>query len=329
MSKLAASESNIRPGIPVITNLLHRGSQIRWAKTWRAILVNYQLYLFLLPTLVYFIIFKYLPMYGVQIAFKDFIATDGIWGSPWVGFKHFERFFNSFQFWTLLKNTLFLSVYSLVVSFPLPIVLALFLNQFKRERYKRLVQTIIYAPTFISTVVLVGMLYVFLAPNGLISNLVKLAGGHPVLYMARPEWFPTLYVLSGAWAGTGFATIVYLAALAGVDPALHEAAIIDGANIWQRIRHIDIPTIMPTIVILLILAVGNIMNVGFEKVLLMQTSLNLSTSQVIQTYVYDAGVLRAQYSFSAAVGLFNSLINLILLVTFNQVAKKLGETSLW
>jgi putative aldouronate transport system permease protein len=290
---------------------------------------NYQLYLFLLPTVVYFVLFKYWPMYGVQIAFKNFVATKGIWGSPWVGLKHFERFFNSYQFWTLLRNTLWVSVYSLVISFPLPIIIALLLNQFTYDRFKRVVQTVIYAPTFISTVVLVGMLYVFLAPKGLINNVLVLLGSEPILFMARPEWFPTIYVFSGAWQGTGFATIVYLAALAGIDPTLYEAATIDGANKLQRILHIDLPGIMPTIVILFILAVGNIMNVGFEKVLLMQTPLNLETSQVIQSYVYEAGVLRAQYSFSAAVGLFNSVINLILLVAANETAKRIGETSLW
>lgn len=296
----------------------------------RKIVTNYQLYLFLLPTVVYFLVFKYAPMYGVQIAFKDFIPTEGIWGSPWVGLEHFERFFNSFQFGTLLRNTLWLSVYALIVSFPLPIFLSLIMNQFPVLRYRRLVQTVIYAPTFISTVVLVGMISVFLSPrSGLINHLLVLFGGQPVNFMASPDWFPTIYVWSGAWQGTGFATIVYMAALASVDPALHEAAIMDGANIWQRIRNVDLPSIMPTIIILLILAVGNIMNVGFEKALLMQTPLNKPTSEIIQTYVYSLGLLRAQYSFSAAVGLFNSVINLILLVAVNRVARRISDTSLW
>lgn len=296
----------------------------------KKILINYQLYLFLLPTVLYFLIFKYAPMYGVQIAFKDFVATDGIWGSPWVGFKHFERFFSSYQFGTLLRNTLWLSIYALIISFPLPIFLSLIMNQFPGIRYRRLVQTVIYAPTFISTVVLVGMIYVFLSPrSGLVNHLIVLLGGQPVNFMASPEWFPSIYVWSGAWQGTGFATIVYMAALASVDPALHEAAIIDGANKWQRIRHVDLPTIMPTIIILLILAVGNIMNVGFEKALLMQTPLNKPTSEIIQTYVYSIGLQRAQYSFSAAVGLFNSVINLVLLVSVNRLARRISDTSLW
>jgi len=296
----------------------------------KKVFTNYQLYLFLLPTVLYFLVFKYAPMYGVQIAFKDFIATDGIWGSPWVGFKHFERFFSSYQFWTLLRNTLWLSVYALIISFPLPIFLSLIMNQFPGVRYRRLVQTVIYAPTFISTVVLVGMIYIFLSPrSGLVNHVIVLLGGQPVNFMASPDWFPSIYVWSGAWQGTGFATIVYMAALASVDPALHEAAIIDGANKWQRIQHVDLPAIMPTIIILLILAVGNIMNVGFEKALLMQTPLNKPTSEIIQTYVYSLGLQRAQYSFSAAVGLFNSVINLVLLVAVNHFARRISDTSLW
>lgn len=296
----------------------------------KKILTNYQLYLLLLPTILYFVVFKYAPMYGVQIAFKDFIAPKGIWGSEWVGLKWFEQFFNSYQFGTLLRNTLFLSIYSLVVTFPLPIILALLMNQFPSQRYRRIVQTVIYAPTFISTVVLVGMIFIFLSPRtGLVNNALVLLGGQPIQFMARADLFPSIYVFSGAWQGTGFATIVYMAALASVDPALHEAAIIDGANKWQRIRHVDLPSIMPTIVILLILAVGNIMNVGFEKVLLMQTSLNIETSQVIQTYVYQVGLVQARYSFAAAVGLFNAVINLILLLSFNWLARRTTRTSLW
>ncbi|MBK8030128.1 MAG: sugar ABC transporter permease [Chloroflexi bacterium] len=299
-------------------------------RTLRKILTNWQLYVFLLPTILYFLVFKYGPMYGIQIAFKDFVPTEGIWGSPWVGLEHFQRFFNSFQFGTLLRNTLVLSIYALVISFPLPVFLSLLMNQFPVVRYRRLVQTVIYAPTFISTVVLVGMINVFLSPrSGLINHLVVLFGGQPVQFMASPDWFPSIYVWSGVWQGTGFATIVYMAALASVDPALHEAAIMDGASKWGRIRYVDLPAIMPTIIILLILAVGNIMNVGFEKALLMQTPLNKPTSEIIQTYVYSLGLQRAQYSFSAAVGVFNSVVNLILLFMVNRFAKRVSDTSLW
>ncbi|MBG9451250.1 sugar ABC transporter permease [Cytobacillus firmus] len=295
----------------------------------KKILSNYQLYLFLLPALIYFIVFHYVPMYGVLIAFKDFVATKGIMGSPWVGFKHFERFFDSYQFWTLIKNTLGLSITQLIVGFPLPIFLALMLNQIRSERYKRFVQTVVYAPHFISVVVLAGMIYVFFSNNGLINNIILIFGGDPISFMAKPEWFKPLYIASGVWQETGWAAIIYLAALAGVSPELHEAAVMDGANKWQRIFHVDIPAIMPTAVILLILSVGNIMNIGFEKAYLLQTPMNQPAAEIIPTYVYKMGLQQAQYSFAAAVGLFNSVINLILLIAVNKFAKKLSGTGLW
>ncbi|WP_413466012.1 ABC transporter permease [Metabacillus litoralis] len=296
---------------------------------YKQMLNNYQLYLFLLPALVYFIVFHYFPMYGVLIAFKDFVATKGIMGSPWVGFKHFERFFDSFQFWTLIKNTLGLSVFQLIIGFPLPIIFALMMNQIRNEKYKRFVQTVVYAPHFISVVVLAGMIYVFFSNNGLINHLIMLFGGDTIQFMAKPEWFQPLYIGSGVWQETGWAAIIYLAALAGVSPELHEAAIMDGASKWHRILHVDIPAIMPTAVILLILNVGNIMNIGFEKAYLLQTPLNQPSSEIIPTYVYKLGLQQAQYSFAAAVGLFNSVINLILLVAVNKFAKKLSGQGLW
>ncbi len=291
---------------------------------------NWELYLFVLPCLLWFVVFKYVPMYGIQLAFKQYIPTEGIWGSPWIGFQHFTRFFESYQFWTLIQNTLSLSLWAFIFTFPVPIIVALLLNQLTSERYKKFVQTVIYAPHFISTVVLVGILFVFLSPtSGIVNHLIVLLGGEPILFMARPEWFKPLYVISGLWQETGWATIIYLAALAGVSPALHEAAIMDGANKWQRIWHVDIPGIRPTIVILLILAIGNIMNVGFEKAYLMQTDLNKSASAIIPTYVYEIGLQRAQYSFAAAIGLFNSVINLIMLLMVNRIVRKLGGNSLW
>jgi putative aldouronate transport system permease protein len=296
----------------------------------KSIFRNYELYLFLLPTFLYFVVFHYGPMYGVQIAFKDFRASDGIWGSPWVGFEHFRRFFSSYQFWSLLKNTLGISLYSLIAGFPAPIILALLLNQIPSRGFKRFVQTITYAPNFISTVVIVGMLLVFLSPRGgLVNALIGLFGFESVYFMARPEWFKTIYVLSGIWQGAGFGSIIYLAALSSIDPQLHEAAIVDGATKFQRIRYIDIPGIIPTAVILLILNAGRIMNVGFEKVFLMQTPLNLESSEIISTYVYKVGLVNAQFSFSSAVGLFRALINLVLIVSVNRVARSVGETALW
>jgi putative aldouronate transport system permease protein len=302
-------------------------TKIPWQKK---VMRNWELYLFVLPCLIWFIIFKYVPMYGIQLAFKNYIPTEGIWGSPWVGLKHFTRFFESYQFWTLIENTISLSFWSLVFTFPVPIIIALLLNQLTSERYKKFIQTVIYAPHFISTVVLVGILFVFLSPNsGIVNHLIVLFGGEPILFMAEPGWFRPLYIISGLWQETGWATIIYLAALAGVSPALHEAAIMDGANKMQRIWHVDIPSIRPTIIILLILAFGNVMNVGFEKAFLMQTDLNKSASAIIPTYVYEVGLQRAQYSFAAAIGLFNSVINLIMLLTVNRLVKKLGGNSLW
>lgn len=305
-------------------------SSTAWTTVCRNIVKNWELYLFLLPTVIYIIVFKYLPMYGVTIAFKNFNPALGIQGSPWVGLRHFERFFNSFRFWDLLKNTLGLSVFQLVASFPIPILVALMLNQVRHKGYKKFVQTVIYAPHFISTVVLVGIMFVFLSPSsGIVNKAIELFGGEPIFFMARPEWFRSLYVFSGIWQGTGFGTIVYLAALTSVPPELHEAAIVDGATKLQRIRYIDIPSIIPTAVILLILNVGNIMNIGFEKAYLMQTSLNISTAEIIPTYVYKVGLIQAQWSFSAAVGLFNAVINFILLISVNWLAKRLSDTSLW
>ncbi|GAQ17711.1 sugar ABC transporter permease [Oceanobacillus picturae] len=299
-------------------------------KTNRKILQNWQLYIFILPAFLYFLIFHYIPMYGVQIAFKNFVPTLGIWGSDWVGFEHFTRFFESYYFWDLIKNTLGISVYELIVGFPLPIILALALNEAKDGLYKRTVQTVTYAPHFISVVVMAGMIIAFLSPaTGIINHAIQLVGFEPIAFMSDPDWFKTVYVMSGVWQSTGWGTIIYLAALAGVDPQHHEAAIVDGASRFQRIWHINIPAIVPTMVILLIMNVGNIMAMGFEKILLLQNPLNLESSNVIATFVYQAGLLDAQYSFAAAVGLFNAVINAILLITVNQIAKKTSETSLW
>lgn len=310
-----------------------RGSSSRsivLSSKWKRIQRHYQLYLFLLPTILYFLIFHYFPMYGVTIAFKDFIAVKGISGSPWVGFEHFARFFSSYKFSTVIWNTLLINLYELFIAFPIPIILALLLNQVTNEKFKKLVQTVTYAPHFISVVVIVGMLYLFLSPrNGLINQLIVWLGGEPIFFMANPEWFKSIFVLSGVWQNAGWSMIIYLAALTSVSSDLHEAAIVDGASKLQRIWNIDLPSIMPTIMILLILNIGSFMAVGFEKIYLMQNSLNIGSSEVIQTYVYQTGLLSAQYSYSAAVGLFNSIVNFILLIGFNQLAKSMKQASLW
>lgn len=291
---------------------------------------NWDLYLLILPVIVYFVIFEYFPMYGVVIAFKDFIATKGIWGSPWVGFKHFERFFDSYYFWRLIKNTLGIGIYELLVGFPIPILLALLIHEVRSSFFKRFVQTVTYAPHFLSTVVVVGMLFLFLSPQtGFVNRLLELVGFKPISFMTEPGWFKTIYVLSGVWQHMGWSSIVYLAALSAVDPQLHEAARVDGANRLQRIWHINVPGILPTIVILLILNVGRLLSVGFEKVFLMQNPLNMQASDVIATHVYRSGILGAQYSYSAAVGLFNSVTIFVMLVIVNYIARKINETSLW
>ncbi len=303
--------------------------QKKRSRTLKKIMGSYQLYLLLLPTLIYFLVFHYFPMYGVQIAFKNFNPVLGINGSPWIGFEHFERFFNSYQFWTVLKNTLGLAVFELAM-FPIPIIMALLLNQLVSSRFKRVVQTVTYAPHFISVVVLIGMLYLFLSPrSGIINQLIVLLGGDPVFFFGIAEWFKPLFVFSGVWQNLGWGMIIYLAALTAISPDLHEAAVMDGASKLRRIWHIDVPGIMPTVIILLILNVGSLLSIGFEKVYLMQNSLNMSSSEVIQTHVYKTGLLGAQYSYAAAVGLFNSVINFILLIVINQTAKKAGQSSLW
>ncbi|MGG3839053.1 ABC transporter permease subunit [Paenibacillus thiaminolyticus] len=297
---------------------------------WKRMAQTWELYLFIAPAFLYFLIFHYGPMYGIQIAFKNFIPAKGITGSPWVGFDHFERFFNSYYFWDLLWNTLSISLYELAIGFPLPIILALAFNEVKDGFFKRTVQTVTYAPHFISVVVMAGIIITFLSPStGILVHIIEFLGFEPAAFLTDPRWFKTVYVLSGVWQSTGWGTIIYLAALSGVDPQLHEAAIMDGASRWQRIWNINIPTIIPTITILLILNMGSILGVGFEKILLLQNPLNMEASDVISTFVYRSGLVDAQYSFSTAVGLFNSVVNAILLITVNQIARRTSETSLW
>ena len=291
---------------------------------------HWPLYLFLLPTIAYFLIFRFYPMYGLQLAFKNYRAVDGIAGSPWVGLDNFRRFFSTADFGKLMGNTLSVSILTLIFTFPLPIILALLLNQLTSLKYKKLVQTTVYAPHFISTVVMVGMIFLFTSPSsGLINKIIEAFGGKAVHFTAEPGWFVPMYVISEIWQSTGWGSILYLAALAGVSPELHEAALVDGANKFQRVWHIDIPGILPTIVIMMILNAGKIMNVGFEKAYLMQTSLNIKASEIIATYVYKRGVLKSQISLSTAVGLFDSVVNMILVVSVNWISRKVTDSSLF
>lgn len=298
----------------------------------RQIKRNAGLYLLLVPAVMLVIMFAYVPMYGITIAFKDFTGSLGITGSPWAEpiYKHFLKFFNSYQFSNTVKNTLWISFYTLIASFPIPIILALGINQMTAKRFKRVFQTIIYMPHFISTIVMVGLLIIWLSPSsGLIGAIYGLFGQQAPNLMGSKNAFASIYVWSEVWQHMGWNSIIYLAALAAVDPTLYEAATVDGANRFQRIRYIDIPMVLPTAVILLILNAGQVMNLGFEKVYMMQNNLNMAASEVISTYTYKIGIINTQYSYSTAINLFNTVVNVILLVTVNQISKRLSETSLW
>ncbi|WP_157631065.1 ABC transporter permease [Kribbella catacumbae] len=299
------------------------GTRIR--RAWR-------LYVLLAPALVWVIIFCYWPMYGVQIAFRDFSPATGLTGGPWVGLKHFVRFVTSYQFELVLKNTVILHMYELLVAFPVPIILALVLNAVRQKRFSRAVQLVTYAPNFISVVVVVGIMVMLLDPQaGVVNNLMGIAGIPTVNFMGEPGWFRHLFVFSGVWQTAGFSAIIYLAALSSVPPELHEAARVDGATRLRRMWHIDLPAIMPIAVILLVLNIGNILSVGFEKVLLMQNPLNLDVSQVIGTYVYQVGLEASipQYSYATAIGFFNSVVGVVLLLIVNQMARRIAKAGLF
>lgn len=298
-------------------SLLHR-----MGKHWR-------LYVLLLPALLYVLLFSYGPMYGIQIAFRNYRNSKGIWGSDWVGFTQFEKFFKLPIFWTLLKNTLMITIYSLL-TFPIPILFALMLNEVKSSGLKKTAQMVSYAPHFISTVVLCSMLILFLdSGNGVLNKILEFFGGESVSFMEKPAAFPSIVVWSDVWQNTGWSSIIYLAALSGVSMELIEAAKIDGANRLQIIWHVNLPSILPTIVILLIMKCGTLLNLGFEKIYLLQNPLNMDTSRVISTYVYEIGLQGRQYSLSTAIGLFNNVVNVIILSMVNFISGRLTETSMW
>ena len=283
---------------------------------------NWQLYLLLLIPVALTVIYKYWPMYGIQIAFRDYKASRGIWGSKWVGLEWFERFFTAPTCGRMIKNTILLSLYSLLWSFPIPIILSLIINQVRFPRYKRVVQTVLYAPHFISIMVVCGMIRIFLSPSG---GLVNLIFGTSIDFMTESSAFRTIYIASGIWQDAGWGCIIYLATLANVDPTLYEAAKVDGASVFQRIKNIDLPALLPMAILNLIMSAGSLMNVGFEKVWLLQTELNKATSDVIAVYVYQQGIENAKYSYSTAVGLFNTVVNLILLIIVNKIASRASD----
>ena len=302
-----------------------------YKRTWRRDLKeNYELYLFVIPAIVMVFLFHYLPMYGIQIAFKNFKPIQGIWGSAWVGMKWFTRFFNSAQCGAVIANTLLLSLY-LLATFPLPIALALLVRQYRSKKVQKLLQTVSYAPHFISIVVMAGMLNLFLSPSrGIYGNVVRLFGGIPGNPMGEAGLFRSIYVWSDVWQHIGWDSIIFIAALSAIDPNLYDAAMVDGASRFQRITHIEIPSLLPTASILLVIRVGNLMSIGFDKVYLLQNGLNIPTSEVLSTYVYKIGLTGTpQYSYSAAVGLFSTVINLILLTLCNMTTRKLNGSSLW
>jgi putative aldouronate transport system permease protein len=282
-----------------------------------------------LPVIAYYVIFDYGPMYGLQIAFKDYSPGDGIWGSRWIGLANFTEFFQSYYFWRLIRNTLLISVYELIFGFPAPIILALLLNELRKQAFKRIVQTVTYLPHFISVVVVVGMLVDFLARDGVVNQVLGYLGVEARSYLSEPGWFRFLYVSSGIWQQIGWGSIIFLAALSNIDPSLYEAAKVDGAGRWKQMLHITIPGIMPTVIILLILRMGSMMSVGSEKILLMYNPLTYDTADVISTFVYRKGILEASYSYTTAVGLFNAVIAFLLVIISNSISKRVSETKLW
>lgn len=291
---------------------------------------NYQLYLMVLPAFIIILLFNYVPMYGLQLAFREFDPSRGITGGEFVGLEYFRRFIESYQFWDLMRNTFLISFYSLLFGFPIPIIVALLFNQIRHAGGKKFIQTVSYMPHFISVIVVVGMILIFLSPSsGLMGHLFALFGLEPINFMGNPDYFRSIYVASDIWQHAGWNSIIYIAALAGVNPQLYEAAKVDGATRFQQIKNIEIPHLLPTIVILLILNAGSLLGVGFEKIFLMQNSMNLPVSEVIETYVYKVGILSNQISYSTAIGLFNTMINFTILIVVNRIAKKTSETSLW
>jgi putative aldouronate transport system permease protein len=288
------------------------------------------LWLLVLPGILWYLIFAYAPMFGLVIAFQDFSPFKGFTGSSWVGLTWFQQFFHSQFFGRLIRNTLLLNIYNILFSFPVPIILALLLNEIQHSRYKKTVQTISYLPHFVSTVVVVGMLTNFLSPVGGIVNLmIGKLGGKSINFMIKPEWFRPLYIISGIWQEAGWGSIIYLAALSGIDTQLYEASIVDGANKWKQLWHISIPGILPTIIIMLIMNLGHILSIGYEKIILMYNTSTYETADVINTYVYRRGILSGEYSFGTAVGLFQSAINFVFVIAANRISKRVTEVSLW
>ena len=295
----------------------------------RRVADHWQIYLLLLPAVIYIFLFYYLPMHGLQIAFRDYRVSKGVWGSEWVGLKYFVKFFHHPQCWKIIRNTIVISLYTLA-TFPLSIIAALMINDLRSMKFKRAVQMVTYAPHFISIVVVCSMITLFMNQStGLINNVIEMLGGSRVNFLGTASYFAHIYVWSGVWQDLGWSTIIYIATLSGVSPELHEAAYMDGANKLQITWHVNVPSILPTIVIMLIMSCGRILTVGFEKIYLLQNSLNLDVSQVISTYTYELGLLGGQYSYATAIGLLNTIANVLMLIIVNAIAKRVSDVALW
>ena len=315
--------------IPQTASAAKPKSQRFVSRLQRDLSKNWDAYLLMVPAILFYLLFCYKPMYGVIIAFKNFSPGKGIVASEWVGLKHFLSFFKSYYFGRLLRNTLTISLSSLIFGFPMPIIFALLLNEVHNSKFKRTIQTVTYMPHFISLVVMCSLIRLFVADTGIIVQLMAKFGFEPVALLSKKEYFVPIYVLSGIWQGFGWDSIIYLSALTAIDPGLYEAATIDGANRWKQTLHVTLPGIMGTVIILLILRMGSIMSVGYEKIILLYNESIYETSDVISTFVYRMGLGKAQYSYSTAVGLFNSVINFIIVYTFNKISRKVSEVSLW
>lgn len=318
-----------KTGVKRASGIQHLGKKPFRQRLAEDLKKNWILYAMILPVVAYYLLFSYVPMAGIQLAFKKYVIKEGIWGSPWVGLKNFTRFFKGYNFWTLIWNTLSISLYTLVVGTVIPILFSVLINYVRGRRWKKTLQMVTYLPYFISNVVLVGMLGIFLGDSGLVNAFLEKFGLEAIPFLSSGRLFRGVYTWSGVWQSLGYSSVIYIAALSGVDPQIHEAAIMDGASIWHRIWHIDLAELRPTVLVLFIMSLGNVINVGYEKVLLMQNSLNTSTSEVLSTYVYKIGLINSDYGFSTAVGLFNSLISMILLLAANRIAKKLAGYSIW
>jgi putative aldouronate transport system permease protein len=291
---------------------------------------NWQLYVLLAPTIIWFMVFLYRPMYGLQIAFKDYSVFRGIEGSPWVGFEHFHTLFESDQFIRALKNTVIISMLTLVFGFPMPIILALMFNEVLNQTYKKTVQTVVYLPHFISTVIISGIVITAFSPSsGVVNTILDWMGFDKVYFLTKPEWFRPIFIGSGIWQEAGFSSIVFLAAIAGVNPSLYESAVVDGASRWQMMWKITIPSIMPTIIIMLIIRIGNLLEVGFELIILLYQPATYQTADVVNTYIYRQGLQVGQYDLAAAAGLFNAVVAFVLVMTANTISKRYSRTSLW